>query len=78
MTQPTKGVPRAIVREMEPGIFRAEHPGEMNHDEAGVEAIPDSHLGTDESGVKQWVETMAKGLGYERVMWEPPEAAASR
>jgi hypothetical protein len=78
MTEPTKGILRAIVREMEPGIFRAEYPGEMNQDEAGVEAFPDSHIGTDEPGVRQWVETMAKGLGYERVVWEPPEAAASR
>ncbi len=78
MTEPTKGILRAILREMEPGLFRAEYPGEMNQDEAGVEALPDSHIGTDASGVKQWVETMATGLGYERVVWESPDKAASR
>jgi hypothetical protein len=78
MTASTKGTLRAILREMEPGLFRAEYPGEMNQDDAGVEAFPDSHVGTDADGVKQWVETMAQGLGYDRVVWEPPEAAASR
>jgi hypothetical protein len=78
MSTSTKGTLRAILREVEPSLFRAEYPGEMNADNAGVEAFPDSHIGTDAAGVKQWVETMAKGLGYEGVVWEPLEAAASR
>jgi hypothetical protein len=78
MTKSTKGTLRVILREMEPNLFRAEYPGEINADEAGVEALPDSHIGTDAAGVKQWVETIAEGLGYDRVVWEPPEAAASR
>ncbi|HEY4173037.1 MAG TPA: hypothetical protein VGM42_08405 [Rhodopila sp.] len=77
MTTSTKGTLRAIIREMEPNVFKAEYPGEMNQDEAGVEAFPDSHIGTDAVGVKVWVETMAKDLGYERVVWEPPKVAAS-
>lgn len=77
MSTSTKGTLRAILREVEPNLFRAEYPGEMNADDAGVEAFPDAHIGTDAAGVKQWVETMANGLGYERVVWEPPEAAAS-
>jgi hypothetical protein len=78
MAEPTKGTLRAIMREMEPGLFRAEYPGEINQQEAGAEAIPDSHVGTDAAGVRQWVETMARDLGYDRVVWEPPEAASSR
>lgn len=78
MSTSTKGTLRAILREMELGLFRAEYPGEMNADDPGVEAFPDLHIGTDAAGVKQWVETMATGLGYERVVWEPPKAAASR
>ena len=78
MSTSTKGTLRAILSEVEPGLFRAEYPGEMNADDSGIEAFPDSHIGTDAAGVKQWVETMAKGLGYERVVWKPPKAAASR
>jgi hypothetical protein len=78
MTNATKGTLRAILREMEPGLFRAEYPGELNQDAAGVETFPDGHIGTDAEGVKQWVETMATGMGYAGVVWEPPEAAASR
>jgi hypothetical protein len=77
MSTSTKGTLRAIMREMEPNLFRAEYPGEMNADDSGVEAFPDSHIGTDAASVKLWVETMAKGMGYDRVVWEPPEAAAS-
>lgn len=78
MSTSTKGTLRAIMREMEPNVFKVEYPGEMNQDEAGVEAFPDSHVGTDAASVKLWVETMARDLGYDRVVWEPPEAAASR
>src|ERR1700677_4264408 len=41
MSKSKKGVLHAILREMEPGVFRAEYPGEMNQDEATVEAFPD-------------------------------------
>jgi hypothetical protein len=78
MSTSTKGTLRAIMRGVEPNVFKAEYPGEMNQDEAGVEAFPDSHIGTDAASVKLWVETMAKDLGYDRVVWEPPEAAISR
>jgi hypothetical protein len=77
MTESTKGTLHAILREVEPNLFRAEYPGEMNQDEADIEAFPDSHIGTDAAGVRQWVETMAKGLGYDRVVWDPPETAAT-
>jgi hypothetical protein len=77
MTRGTKGTLRAIMREVEPNVYKAEYPGEMNQDEAGVEAFPDSHVGTDAASVKMWVETMATDLGYDRVVWESPTAAAS-
>jgi len=63
----------AMLREMEPGLFRAEYPGEMNADEAGVESFPDSHIGTNAIGVRMWVEQMAINLGYDRVMWHDPD-----
>ena len=70
---PRGGVLKATLREVEPGLFRADYPGEANQDQAGIEAFPDSHIGTDPSGVKSWVEEMAAGLGYDRVEWVPPE-----
>jgi hypothetical protein len=69
----------AVMREVEPGMFRAEYPGEMNNDSAQVEAFPDRHIGTSAAEVKNWVEEMAAGMGYERVVWhaddEGPRAA---
>jgi hypothetical protein len=46
----------------------------MNQDEAGIEAFPDRHIGTNAEGVKHWVEDMAIQLGYDRVEWDLPEA----
>jgi hypothetical protein len=67
------GTLRARMREVEPGVFSAEYPGEMNSDDAGPETFPDAHIGTDATGVRIWVEEMAAGLGYDRVVWEPAE-----
>ena len=72
------GALHARLREVEPGVFSAEYPGEMNSDDAGPEAFPDSHIGTDASGVKNWVEQMAAGLGYDRVVWEPADGESNR
>jgi hypothetical protein len=72
------GTLHARLREVEPGVFSAEYPGEMNSDDAGPETFPDSHIGTDASGVRSWVEEMAVGLGYDGVVWEPAEGNAQR
>jgi hypothetical protein len=42
----------ARLREVEPGVFSAEYPGEMNSDDAGPETFPDAHIGTDATGIK--------------------------
>jgi hypothetical protein len=68
MNKSTKGTLRAIMHETGLNVFKAEYPGEMDQDEARVEAFPDSHIGPDAASVKQWVETMAKNLGYDRVV----------
>jgi hypothetical protein len=54
---------RARLQEVEPGVFSADYPGEMNSDDAGPETFSDAHIGTDASGVRIWVEEMAVGLG---------------
>ena len=66
------GVLHAILREVEPGVFRAEYPGELNQEQSGPETYPDTHIGTDPDGVRSWVEQMAAGMGYERVVWREP------
>ncbi len=71
------GALHAMLREVEPGLYRADYSGELNQDEAGAEAFPDSHIGTDASGVKQWVEEMATQLGYDGVVWDPPNLTSS-
>ena len=68
----------ATLREIEPGVFSAEYPGELNSEDAGPETFPDAHIGTDASGVKTWVEEMAAGLGYDKVVWEQANPDATR
>jgi len=68
----TKGVLYAVLREVEPGLYRAEYSGEINPVDPDEREIPDVHLGTNAAGVKQWVEEMATGLGYQAVVWDPP------
>lgn len=72
-TEKRSGTRRARLREVASGLFSAEYPGDMNSDNAGPETFPDAHIGTNASGVKIWVEEMAAGLSYDRVVWEPAE-----
>lgn len=67
---PTHGVFHAAIREMEPGVFRAEYRGELNPDDPDERELPDFHLGTSVSDVKIWVEQMAQSMGYSRVVWD--------
>jgi hypothetical protein len=60
----------AGLREVEPGLFRAEYSGEINPENPDEREIPDYHVGTSAADVKTWVEEMALGLGYQRVIWE--------
>ncbi len=52
------------------GMVKAEYRGELNPEQPDARELPDSHVGTDESEVRLWVEQMAKGLGYARVIWD--------
>ncbi len=59
-----------IMEEVEPGLFRASYPGEMNGtDEPGGGQLPDSHIATSRDDVRTWVEQMAVQLGYHNVEW---------
>ena len=60
----------ASMREVEAGIFRAEYSGEINPENPDAREIPDYHVGTSATDVKIWVEQMALGLGYARVVWD--------
>jgi hypothetical protein len=78
LTRKTGGTFHARLREVEPDLFGAEYPGEMNSSDAGPETFPDAQIGTDASGVRSWVEEMAAGLGYDRVVWETAEHPGTR
>lgn len=65
-----KGEFHATITEVEPGLFRADYAGELNPDEPDARAFPDSHLTTSLDGAKSWVEQMAVGLGYSKVVWD--------
>jgi hypothetical protein len=69
----------ARMREVEPGVFRAEYSGEINPDRTDQRDIPDYHVGTSLADVKIWVEQIALGLGYDRVIWDAlPDGATTR
>ena len=70
-----KGVLHAVLREVEPTLYRAEYSGEINPENPDERAIPDFHIGTDAAGVKYWVEEMATRLGYTAVVWDSPDEA---
>jgi hypothetical protein len=69
----------ASLREVEHGLYLAEYSGEINPENPDAREIPDRHVGTSVQEVKVWVEQMAVGLGYERVIWDAlPEAVRVR
>jgi hypothetical protein len=70
--KPRSGPLHAVLREVEPGLYRAEYSGEINPENPDEREVPDFHVGTDAAGVKHWVEEMASGLGYDEVVWDPP------
>ncbi|HXT82419.1 MAG TPA: hypothetical protein VN702_22855 [Acetobacteraceae bacterium] len=70
-TDPSARALHARLREVESGIFQAEYPGELNPSDPDERALPDSHIGTDPSSVRLWVEQMARSMGYRSVVWEP-------
>jgi hypothetical protein len=61
---------RARMRQVEPGLYRAEYSGEINPENPDEREIPDYHLSTSIADAKVWVEQMARGLGYEHVVWD--------
>ena len=75
----TLGNFHAVLRKTEDGLYRAEYSGEINPDNPDAREIPDMHIGTSIDEVKIWVEQMARGLGYDRVIWDglPTEGEAS-
>jgi hypothetical protein len=65
------GILHATMREVEPGLFQADYPGEMNgEDKPSGGQFPDRHIATSRQDVQTWVETMTTQLGYERVEWD--------
>jgi hypothetical protein len=58
------------IREVEPGVFRAEYRGKLDPTDPDERELPDFHLGTSLADVKIWVEQMARSMGYDRVVWD--------
>jgi hypothetical protein len=68
--KPPSGEFRASMKQVEDGLYRAQYSGEINPENPDAREIPDFHLGTSMAEVKVWVEQMALGLGYNRVVWD--------
>jgi hypothetical protein len=64
-----RGEFHARIRHVERGVFRAEYSGEVNPENPDERELLDFHIGTSEEDVRVWVEEMAKGLGYTKVIW---------
>jgi hypothetical protein len=64
---------RAIICEIEPGLFQAVYIDPR----AAVESseLPDYQVGSSASEVKRWFEQTARALGYESVTWVKASAA---
>jgi hypothetical protein len=60
----------ARLKQVEPELYRAEYSGEINPDNPDEREIPDYHVSTSAADAKVWVEQMALGLGYDRVVWD--------
>jgi hypothetical protein len=58
-------------------LFRAEYSGEINPEPTDARNLPDYHVGASAQEVKIWVEQMARGLGYDRVVWDELPAGAA-
>ncbi len=71
------GLLHARMRKVEGELFRAEYSGEINPDPSDARDIPDYHVGTSAAEVKIWVEQMATGLGYDRVVWDEMPAGVA-
>lgn len=71
MSAGPKGEFHARLERTPDGLFRALYAGEINPDEPDERAIPDMHLSSTEADARAWVEQIATGLGYTRVVWEP-------
>ena len=48
----------------------ARNTAEINPESSDAQDIPDYHVSTSAEDAKIWVEQMAKGLGYDRVVWD--------
>jgi len=70
MASQNRGELRAVLRRMEDGIWRAEYTGEFNPENPDEREIPDFHVSTSKESVRLWVEQMARGMGYSRVVWD--------
>lgn len=68
--QQNRGVFHARLREVEPGVFRAEYRGEFNPQATDAHTFPDFHLGNSREAVRIWVEQLARSMGYEKVVWD--------
>jgi len=66
----SRGDLHARLLKVEGGLYRAEYSGEINPAHRDERDIPDYHVGTSVNDVKVWVEQMAPGLGYDRVIWD--------
>ena len=60
----------AVIREVEPGVYRAEYRGEMDPEDPDERELPDYHVGTSVADVKIWTEQMARTMGYARIVWD--------
>ena len=69
-----RGEFHAVLRRMEDGVYRAEYAGELNPENPDDRELSDFHLSTSVKSAKLWVEQMAQGMGYSRVVWDqlPP------
>jgi hypothetical protein len=67
----------AVLKQVEPSLFRATYRADLNPEQAasatelqGPQILTDMHIGTDAISVKTWVEQLALSRGFDKVVWD--------
>lgn len=65
-----KGDFHASIRQVEPGLYKAEYTGDLNPAHPDAREWPDSHIANTLAEAKGFVEELARSLNYRRVVWD--------
>jgi hypothetical protein len=66
----SRGEFHAVLRRTAGGLYQAQYSAEFNPENPDARELPDFHLSSTMADAQVWVEQMALGMGYSRVIWD--------